>query len=216
MFAFDSLADRTTFVVGNGKNSGKTTFLNLAAAHLRRWGPVALATVGVDGEANDALFGGPKPSVPVAAGDLVLTTDAALRASHGAFALLHVFPSRAILGRVVIARALRDATVELVGPGANARLGDALDVLRGELGARTVLVDGAADRVTQAAAQAGADVGLVEIVRAAPDNRAAALARLAFLAHVLTLGPPPPDLDLDAPDVIVIPGALAEARLAAL
>ena len=215
MLALDLFADRTTFFVGNGKNSGKTTLLNLAAALLRERGPVALATVGLDGEPQDEIFGHPKPAVAVAPGDLVATSDLALRAARGDFELLHVFPFSSVLGRPTIARARRAATVELVGPGPNARLAEVLAALRA-LGARTLLVDGAADRVTQVAVPAGLDAALVEVVRAAPDNRASALERLAFLAHVLTLGPPPPDLPLDAPGVFVFPGALTPSRVAAL
>jgi len=72
---------RVTFVTGAEKHCGKTTFMNRAAQLARRGaaaegrpGP-ALLTVGYDGEARDFLSGARKPAVPVAAGDIIVTTE---------------------------------------------------------------------------------------------------------------------------------------------
>ena len=81
MWFADALKNRTTFIVGSSKNAGKTTFLNVAACELRSRGPVALVSIGVDGEARDLVFGNAKPLVRVCCGDLIATTEGALKAS---------------------------------------------------------------------------------------------------------------------------------------
>lgn len=150
---------QVTFVTGPEKHCGKTTFMNRAAGIARRGalasarpGP-ALLTAGYDGESRDFLSGARKPTVPVCAGDLVLTTERFARPCFPE--IIEVLPGQTALGRLCIARARRDSVVALVGPDGNSQIAWAIDrIVTGGL-TDTVLVDGAINRITQVASQPG-------------------------------------------------------------
>jgi hypothetical protein len=206
----EGLAGRTVFIIGSGKNAGKTTFLNYALSRLRRRGAVGFLSIGVDGEERDLLSGTPKPRIRAESGDLLVTSDRMLQASELGWDLLEVFPGSTVLGRLVLARVRRGGTVELCGPEHNERLAPALAALRGR-GARTVLVDGAVDRLTQVASVPGA--GFVHVVRA--DSARLDSARDAMrLLQALAAVPPADGLGEDG--TAVISGALTRSRLAEL
>lgn len=179
---------RVTFVTGPEKHCGKTTFMNRAAELARRGaraaglpGP-ALLTVGYDGEARDFLSGARKPAVPVAEGDVVVTTERFARPCSPE--ILDVLPGSTALGRLCIARARRAATVALVGPEGNSLVAWAVRrIVDGYSG--TVLVDGAINRITQAASVGGARFVYALRVDGASLERAAALVRrMAALASL--------------------------------
>jgi hypothetical protein len=168
MQIWSELRNRLTFVVGSAKNAGKTTFMNLAARSLRPHGPVALLTIGVDGEGRDQIFGTAKPLVPVEAGDWIVTTQSALNASSGLFRVAQVYPVSTVLGRLVLARCERGDYCELIGPETNSQLQTILTDLVMEQGIATILVDGAVNRITQIGAHAGA--GLVDVLKVTPTT----------------------------------------------
>ncbi len=179
MWFLRDLDKETTFVVGAGKNAGKTTFLNLAARYLRRKGPVGLASIGVDGEGRDLVFGTAKPHIPVEQGDVIVTTDTALAASTGVFRVLDIFPMKTVLGRMVLAQVVRGDFVELVGPDTNSQLALCINALRAS-DVRSVLIDGAVNRMTQVSASFHA--GIVDVIRVNPASQTAAEERLRFLS----------------------------------
>jgi len=201
---------RVTFVTGPEKHCGKTTFMNRAAELARRGaraaglpGP-ALLTVGYDGEARDFLSGARKPAVPVAEGDVVVTTERFARPCSPE--ILDVLPGSTALGRLCIARARRAATVALVGPEGNSLVAWAVRrIVDGYSG--TVLVDGAINRITQAASVDGARFVYTLRVDGAGLERAAALVRrMAALASLPVAPARGGDAALDGP--FALDGAL--------
>jgi uncharacterized NAD-dependent epimerase/dehydratase family protein len=147
---------RTLFVVGIGKNVGKTVTLRAAYeaacdAGLR----VGLISIGRDGEAVDAGDSVPKPRLFLRPGTAIATAREALPRSPAA-ELLDLSPLQTAIGPLVYARVAHAAYYELVGPPTASGIRSALDVL-GEYGDMT-LVDGAIDRV---AALAGGDGAIV-------------------------------------------------------
>lgn len=179
---------RVTFVTGPEKHCGKTTFMNRAAELARRGaraaglpGP-ALLTVGYDGEARDFLSGARKPAVPVAEGDVVVTTERFARPCSPE--ILDVLPGSTALGRLCIARARRAATVALVGPEGNSLVAWAVRrIVDGYTG--TVLVDGAINRITQAASVDGARfVYTLRVDGASLERAASRVRRMAALASL--------------------------------
>lgn len=202
------LRGKVTFITGSEKNAGKTTFLNYALARLRGKEPVAYMTIGVDGEESDLVFGNPKPRITALPGDLVASTDKLLARSDGEFELLELFPFSTPLGRMALARALRPCHIEIAGPDTNAQL--ALIIEAASLhGAQTCLVDGAVNRVTQAASHGDAGFVFVAKVRRPSLNSDLDAIRLM--------------LDYDTvprhgggEKVYLVPGALTESRAAAI
>jgi hypothetical protein len=146
-----ALGRRVTFIAGNRKNAGKTTFLNCALEQLRAKDPVAYLTVGVDGEKQDLIFGQAKPQVLARPGDTLLTAQAALARTDGLYEIHHVFPYKTVLGRLVLAVMRRDGFVELVGPETNRQVTTVLQYIQKQEGIHTILVDGAVNRLTQIA-----------------------------------------------------------------
>ncbi len=138
---------RRVAVVGLAKNTGKTETLSAILRELERLGhPVGVTSVGRDGEARDAIDARiEKPRVRLAAGSLVATTDALLRASALEHELVEETGIRTPLGRVAIVRLLQGGAIEVAGPSAAQDVRAVADAMLA-YGAERVLVDGAIDR----------------------------------------------------------------------
>jgi hypothetical protein len=183
----EGLQGAVTAVTGFEKGSGKTTFLNLALPYVRKAGPVALFTIGVDG-AHKAAEGG---EIQVEPGDVVMTTEAFARASGARFEVLEAVPGRTALGRLFLGRATRAGSITLVGAEHFSILSAMADRVREEGWAVSTLVDGAVNRLTQVSALG--DVAFVFTLRvdAANLDRAAAKVRaLAALAGLPVMPEP--------------------------
>jgi len=177
--------DRVTFIIGSKKNAGKTTFLNYALESLRPETGVAYLSAGVDGEKTDAVFGHPKPQITAKKGDLLITAETAMSPSEASFEILNVYPSKTTLGRLVLLRTLREGRVELIGPENNSQLSAILSDLERHKAA-TILVDGAVDRITQAASHKKAN--LVYVAKVEPENLQSALDGIK-LVHAASKAP---------------------------
>ncbi len=147
----EQLVNKTTFLVGNKKNAGKTTFLNYALAQLREVVRPAFFTIGIDGEPSDLIFDTPKPKIYTETGDYVVTSSLMINKSDALFEIIHVFPYKTVLGRLALAKTLRSGTIELVGSEDNKQLAEIITYLRNEEHIKTMVIDGAASRVTQVA-----------------------------------------------------------------
>jgi hypothetical protein len=138
---------RRLAVVGLAKNTGKTETLGAILRELdelRR--TVAVTSIGRDGEARDVIDKRiDKPRVQLAAGSLVATTDALLRASAIPHETLQETGIRTPLGRVSIARLHAPGAVEIAGPSAAQDVRAVADAMLAA-GAQQVIVDGAIDR----------------------------------------------------------------------
>jgi hypothetical protein len=138
-------------IIGLSKNVGKTTVVNhlldvlpLPASEL------ALTSLGLDGEALDALTGLPKPRIVPAPGLLVATAQRLLASSTAEVEALEELPGRTALGPVVLGRVRLPGRIEIAGPTLLSDL--ALTARRMPLhGARLLLIDGAINRLGAAA-----------------------------------------------------------------
>ena len=162
------LLGKTTFIVGNKKNSGKTTFLNGALAGLREKGKIAYLSIGVDGETKDQIFGFNKPRVFAERGDHVVTLEETLKFTCAKFRKLKTFPYKSVLGRPVLIKIEDPANIEIIGPENNTQLSAIIKYLHGELKIRTILVDGAINRITQVASFG--DAQFVYMCRVDPER----------------------------------------------
>src|SRR5215469_2589556 len=145
-------------LVGLSKNAGKTTTTNhlletLLGEYLYRPQELALTSLGLDGEATDALTGLPKPRYVPQAGLLVATTADLLRQAEREGARierLQQLPGRTALGPVFLARVLRPGRIVIAGPTLLSNLCSSLDLLPA-LGVRLSIIDGAINRLGAAA-----------------------------------------------------------------
>lgn len=138
---------RRLALVGLAKNTGKTVALAALLRELQDRGrPVGVTSVGRDGEEHDVIDARiEKPSVHLAAGSLVATTDSLLRASGLPHELVEETGVRTPLGRVQVARLRGAGTVEVAGPSAATDVRAVSDAMLAH-GAEQVLIDGAVDR----------------------------------------------------------------------
>jgi hypothetical protein len=177
----------------------------------------AFLSAGYDGEEADHLSGRTKPRVTALPGELVATSEAALETADAGLDLLEVFPQPSVLGRPVLCRVRRAGTVELIGPTGNRGITAILERLQAAYRPDTMLVDGAIDRLTQvsSARSAAAHVAAYAVVlRVEPSTlpRAVELVRL----HRLLAALPSPAETAHCQEMIELPGALTEKRLAEL
>jgi hypothetical protein len=145
-------------LIGLSKNVGKTTTSNyllktLVAERLYRAEELALTSLGLDGEAIDALTGLPKPRYIPQEGLLVATTVDLLREGEArgveAEQLLQL-PGRTALGPVVIARVQHAGQLAIAGPVQLREIRFALEQFSA-YGARLSIIDGAINRLGAAA-----------------------------------------------------------------
>jgi hypothetical protein len=203
-----------TFVTGPEKHSGKTTFLNSALSLVRSSGEKpAFFSIGYDGESRDSLSAARKPAVYVHPGDVVVSAERFLVDSQVLPEILDVLPGASAFGRICVARANRPGRLVLVGPEGNEGVTRVLALLRDEALARTVLVDGAINRITQVAAWPGSR--FVFTLRAEPATLDKAVRQAGRLSRLISLPAMPPGFGSEEGEA-VLRGPLTAATAAAL
>lgn len=146
------------FVVGTGKNVGKTVAMRaIAAAAFTRGLCLGMTSIGRDGEAVDAADASAKPRLFLRPGTFVATARNLLPA-HPASELIDSTPWATASGTVMLARVRHAAYYELAGPATAAGVRACVNRFRA-LGCDQIVVDGALDRV--AALAGGSDAVIV-------------------------------------------------------
>lgn len=156
---------RSIFVVGTGKNVGKTVAMRAIYQAAAAAGvTVGLSSIGRDGEAVDAGDAAPKPRLFLRPGTAVATARNVLPPAP-ASEILATSELATAAGRLLFARVRASAFYELVGPPTASGVREIVDRLL-EF-ADVTIVDGAIDRV---AALAGGDDAIVVACGASAAN----------------------------------------------
>ncbi len=136
---------RIVGIAGTAKNTGKTTALNalVAAAH-GRGVPVAVTSIGYDGETVDNVTGLPKPRIVLPPGAVATTADSCVPAAG--WEVLSSTGSRTALGEVLVVRCLEAGPIVLAGPNRRSELARVVEQVQA-LGPTLILVDGALNRL---------------------------------------------------------------------
>lgn len=157
---------RSLFVVGTGKNVGKTVAMRaVAQAATARGLTVGLTSTGRDGEAIDVSDALAKPRLFLSSGAVVATARNLLPA-HPASEVLDFTDWRTATGDVVFARVRRPGYYELAGPSTASGIRACVDRFA-QFGCDQMIIDGALDRV---AALAGGGDAVIVAVGAAPAH----------------------------------------------
>lgn len=201
---FFRFVGKTAFIVGGGKNAGKTSFMNLCLNRLRGKTRLAYMSVGCDGENRDNLYGHVKPSVTARRGDMLATSQKCADFSTARFRVLRAYPFSTSLGRMVLLGCERDGDVEIVGPDNNLHLSEILSDMK-KLRGETLFIDGAIDRITQIAARRKSEAVYVD--RISPENLVSAAAKMKLLFEISSPGAVPPH------GAARVRGALTETKL---
>lgn len=136
-------------LIGMGKNVGKTTVLNhLIAGFAAQDIPLALTSIGRDGEDTDVVTKTAKPRIFVPAGSIIATAESLLPLCETTREILDVTDYHTPMGRIVIMRALSAGRVQIAGPSIVAQMAQMLEILP-PVG--KVIIDGAISRKSLAA-----------------------------------------------------------------
>lgn len=135
-------------IVGVAKNCGKTTTLN-ALLKMRRGPMPGLLSIGIDGEAEDVLFGTSKPSINVVSGQWLVTAQLAAQRSTARLEYIRSLNAVTPLGELFICRARTAGEVLLAGLRHRQEVIEAIQALNEE-GCQAVWIDGAYGRVAGA------------------------------------------------------------------
>jgi hypothetical protein len=132
-------------IAGTAKNTGKTTALNalLEEAYSRRV-PVAVTSIGYDGESVDNVTGLPKPRIVLQPGTIATTSAACL--PRTGYEVVEETEWSTALGRILIVRCFEAGPIVLAGPSTRRDLAAMVERMRG-LGPSLTLVDGALNRL---------------------------------------------------------------------
>lgn len=137
-------------VIGLCKNAGKTTAMRRLMAELGEE-CLGLTSVGRDGEATDLVTGTEKPDLYIKSGDLFATARGMMHLCDVTLEVAGLTGVMTPLGEVAVFRALSDGYIQLAGPSAAGQLPPLSQQFQA-LGARRVLIDGAAGRKSLAGA----------------------------------------------------------------
>jgi hypothetical protein len=184
-------------IIGLSKNAGKTTSLNhliQAWTEEEKKRPLALTSVGRDGEAEDIVSGICKPRIYLPKGHLLATSVASLRRCDALLDIRELTGIRSALGEIVIGRMLSDGYVELAGPSQASDLKHCEDLLREEAADCLYIVDGALSRRSPA----GGGVTEAVLLAVSYGKSASAAVLLERVKHAVKL--------------LTLPGVEAEIR----
>jgi hypothetical protein len=196
------------FVVGTGKNVGKTVAMRaIADAAAARGLRLGMTSIGRDGEAIDSTDAMAKPRLFLRPGTVVATARNLLPA-HPASELLDFTPWNTAAGHVLFARVRDAAYYELAGPATAAGVRSCVQRFA-QLGCEQIVVDGALDRV--AALAGGSDAVIVSVGASAARTMEEAVDSVRALATRLQIA----RVDKTKP-FVEIDGALTAADAARL
>lgn len=135
-------------IAGTAKNTGKTTALSAIMEEARKQElPLALTSIGYDGEHVDNVTGLPKPRIHVWPGMLVAVAEGCLPLSEAELAAPRKTGMQTPLGEILVGRVSKGGMLVVAGPNKRRELKEMLELLRAE-GAALTIVDGALSRIS--------------------------------------------------------------------
>lgn len=142
---------KTISIVGMSKNSGKTVALNhLIGEAIDEGIPIGITSIGRDGESLDIVTETEKPRIFLEEGALIATATGMLELGDANIEILKVTEYRTPLGEIIIGRVRDGGYVQIAGPQLLSEIKAVSDIML-NLGVKFVIIDGALDRLSQAA-----------------------------------------------------------------
>lgn len=133
------------------KNSGKTVALNhLIGEAYNESIAIGITSIGRDGESLDIVTDTEKPPIFLEEGTLIATARKMMELGDANIEILKVTDYRTPLGEIIIGRIKDGGYVQIAGPQLLSEIKEVSDIMLG-LGAEFVIIDGALDRLSQAA-----------------------------------------------------------------
>lgn len=149
-FIEEILTCNSVSIVGLEKNTGKTETLNYVLRRLKTMDvPIAVTSIGLDGEEIDAVTQTVKPEIMISIGVVFVTSEKHFFQRKVTAEILNVSESQTALGRLITARAQSDGRVILSGPSDTESVRKLIGSMQ-NFGVKTTLVDGALSRMSLA------------------------------------------------------------------
>lgn len=133
-------------IVGNCKNAGKTTVLNYLIQKLYPK-PIAITSIGLDGEKYDALSKLPKPRIFVYPGMIIATAKDTLKECQATYHLLYETNISSSMGNIVVIRIIEGGNCLIGGPSTIEQMEKLLLDLH-QFSIEKILIDGAFFRLS--------------------------------------------------------------------
>jgi energy-coupling factor transporter ATP-binding protein EcfA2 len=127
--------NKVVALIGNSKNSGKTTTLNYLLENFKNAGVI---TIGLDGEAEDLIYGTFKPKVHLFEGQYVCTFANELTSN---FEIIDKLDFKDLY----IAKTLTECDISIVNPGGREEIIKTINKM--SKWADVIFIDGAFDRI---------------------------------------------------------------------
>ncbi len=142
---------KTISIVGMSKNSGKTVALNhLIGEAIDEGISIGITSIGRDGESLDIVTDTEKPRIFLEEGSFIATATGMLELGDANIEILKVTDYRTPLGDIIIGKVKDGGYVQIAGPQRLSEIKEVCDMML-SLGAEFAIIDGALDRISQAA-----------------------------------------------------------------
>jgi len=133
-------------IVGMEKNTGKTECLNYLITQLNKRNiPLAVSSIGVDGETTDRITQTVKPEIILQSGNIFITSEHFYRTKSLTAEILDISESRTATGRIVTAKTLLAGKVIIAGHTNTVLIKQQINKMS-HWGAAITLIDGALSR----------------------------------------------------------------------
>lgn len=138
-------------IIGMSKNSGKTVALNHLLGQAYEEGlNIGITSIGRDGESIDIVTETEKPPIYVEEGTYIATATSMLSLGDANIEIIKVTEYRSPVGEIIIGRVRDGGYVQIAGPQRLSEIKAVSDIML-DLGAKFIIIDGALDRLSQAA-----------------------------------------------------------------
>lgn len=189
-FIKDIIKHRSLSIVGLEKNTGKTVCLNYVLRRLHEEGvPVAVTSIGVDGEQTDSVFATAKPEIVLYEGMRFITSERHYLGRRLVSRLLDVDAQRTSLGHLVTGEVLCQGKVLLSGAATTGKLRRQIEGFD-----RLVIVDGALSRLSLASPTV-TDAMVLATGAAVSPNVQQLISKTRFLYRLINLEPTAVDVE---------------------
>lgn len=173
-------------IAGTAKNTGKTTTtMALIETAGAKFIPLAVTSIGLDGEEFDQVTGLPKPRLSLPEDAYLVTAERCVNGGTAELEVLGELNAKTPLGNLQLTRVKKGGRVLMAGPNNRRDLNEAVQNLEGK-GAEILIVDGALNRM---APLAGTDVFVLATGAARSSNLATLRRETEILVQVLKLPP---------------------------
>lgn len=185
-FINDILRHQSLSIVGLEKNTGKTVCLNYVLRRLHEMGtPIAVTSIGIDGEQTDAVFATAKPEITLYEGMRFITSEKHYLIRQLVSELQEVDTYSTSLGRLVMGKVLSQGKVLLSGAATTEKLRQQIEHCKA-LGLPLTIVDGALSRLSLASPTI-TDCMVLATGAAVSPNMQQLISKTRFVHHLINL-----------------------------